>query len=127
MFRISSHRNRAGNLPWKVGKNIIRSHRSKQNENAPSPIAVTDSGILIEVSPLIAQNAFSPIDVTVFGITVFTQPVTSSFVLVLMTALQFSLESKTVFAGSTVMPLNEQYLNEAEPIDATLLGMFSTP
>ena len=101
--------------------------RSKQNEKAPAPMEVTELGMSIDVNPVRPQNAFSPIAETVLGITVFTHPVSSSFVLVVMMALQLSLESKTGFAGSTVIPLNAQYLNELVPIDVTLLGMFSTP
>ena len=101
--------------------------RLKQNEKAPSPMEVTDSGMSIEVRPVRPQNAFSPIEVTVLGITVLAHPVSSSLVLVTMMALQLSLESKTGFAGSTVMPLNSQYLNELVPIDSTWLGMFRTP
>ena len=98
----------------------------KQNAYAPAPILVTELGMSIEVNAR-PQNASSPIAVTVFGITVFTQPRISSLVSVAMTALQLSLESKTGFVGSTVMPLKLQYLKAIEPIDSTLLGMFKTP
>ena len=107
---------------------MVRSPVSpKQNANAPAPIEITESGMSIEVNASIPQNAFSPMAVTLFGITVFTHPVINSLVLVRMMALQLSLESKTGFAGSTVIPLNLQYLKASEPIDVTLLGMFSTP
>ena len=67
--------------------------RSKQKPNALSPMETTESGISMDVIPVMPLKAFLPMAVTVFGITVFLQPIVSSFVLVAMMALQSFLES----------------------------------
>ena len=54
---------------------------------------ITESGISIDVIPVMPLKALLPMVVTVFGITVFLQPVVSSLVLVSMMALQSFLES----------------------------------
>ena len=63
-------------------------------------------------------------DVTLLGITVFLQPVTNSFVDVLMIALQFSRESYTVLPLSTLIDVKPLQLWKAELLMVvTLLGM----
>ena len=48
--------------------------RPVQSWNAPSPINVTELGMVMLVSPLQPQNASSPIDVTELGISMLVRP-----------------------------------------------------
>ena len=59
-----------------------------QPQNAPSPIEVTELGIVTEVSPLQILNAPFPIEVTELGMMVFLHPAISVLEDVSMIALQ---------------------------------------
>ena len=67
--------------------------RPKHQENAASPIEVTELGISMLVRPEHPSNAELPIEVTELGITVFLQPAINLLLAVSIMALQFSLES----------------------------------
>ena len=97
-----------------------------QPPNAPSPIEVTELGMVMVmlVKPSQPPNASSPIEVTDLGIIVFLHPLINVFVAVSIMALQFSRESYTELALSTfilVKPL--QPPNAPSPIEVTELGM----
>ena len=64
--------------------------KPEQYSNAPSPILVTEFGMVIEVKPEQPENAAFPILVTEFGVIVFLHPAISVFVLVSIIALQLS-------------------------------------
>ena len=89
-----SHWKNALSPIWVTELGITKSPvKSKHKAKALLPIVSTDSGIIIEVIPVMPLKALLPMAVTVLGITVFLQPVTSSFVFVAMMALQSFLES----------------------------------
>ena len=64
-----------------------------QPANALSPIYYTLLGMVIEVKPVQPSNALASIPVTLLGITVVLQPTINVLFLVLIIALQLSLES----------------------------------
>ena len=78
----------------------------------------------MEVRPSQSRKAFSPIDEMLLGIVVVLQPATNSFVDVFIIALQFSLESYTLFPASTVNDSNWLLpANGFEPMLVTVFGI----
>ena len=94
-----------------------------QPENAYCPMEVTELGISIEVKPVQPEKALLPMEVTELGIVVVLQPTTNSLVLVLIMALQLSLESYTVFPEPTVICSNPVQPEKALYIEVTELGI----
>ena len=92
--------------------------------NAPTPIEVTELGIVMLVSPLQLPNASSLMDVMEFGMTVFWQPTINELLAVSMMALELLRESyigllfATLILVSPLQPENAQL-----PIEVTELGM----
>ena len=68
-------------------------------------IEVIAVGIVILVSPVQPKNAPSPIEVTELGMVVFLQPATRELVKVSIIALQPCLLSYTGFPSSTVIKI----------------------
>ncbi len=93
-------------------------------ENAPSPIDVTELGMMMNVKPEQPEKAEPPIDVTPSGITVLLHPLINSLAEVFIIALQDSLESYTGLPSSTIIDVKPvQPLKALSPIDVTELGM----
>ena len=95
-----------------------------QSRNALLPIEVTELGMVTLVKPEQPLNAPLPIEVTELGIIVFLHPLINVFVAVSIMALQFSRESYTELPLSTFMlvrPLQSE--NASVPILVTELPM----
>ena len=67
--------------------------RLEQQENAPSPMVVTELGMLMAVRLERPRNAPAPMEVTELGIVVFLQPAINVLVAVSIMALQLLRES----------------------------------
>jgi uncharacterized protein YqcC (DUF446 family) len=79
----------------------------------------------MEFKPSHRSKALSPMEVTELGMTVFLQPIISWLSLVLMMALQLSLESNKAFPSSMTICVNlEQLANTELPKEVTVLGNF---
>lgn len=125
---------------------IITDVRASQLEKAKVFIAVTPSGIVIEVSDVHPSKAYSPMRVTLLGIAieamcflprnafgeiavipsgimVLSLPASKVFVLVMMMALQWLRLSYLGLPSSTTIVESGQRLNARYPIEVTLFGM----
>lgn len=91
-LRLLQPRNAELSTYWMAERTYTDS-RFSQLSNANLSIAVTLSGISIEVSPRQPRNAHSPIVVTPYGILVVWQPCTRVFEALSIIALQLFLES----------------------------------
>lgn len=89
------------------------------------PITVTELGIINSPDkPLQLEKAELPIEVTELGMNEFLQPRINSFVLVLMRALQLSLESKKMLPIPTeIVSKLKQPLKALWPIEVTEFPM----
>ena len=92
--------------------------------NAPSPMLVTLSGILMDVRPLHLENALFPMLVTLSGIIVFLHPAMSLFDAFSMIALHSFRESYFLLFLSTTMLVRLLHLENALfPMLVTLPGI----
>lgn len=82
---------------------IVMEVKLLQSEKQWSPTLVTELGMAMEVKLLQPEKQEAPRLVTEFGINVFLHPANNLLVEVSMIALQFSLESYTGLAVSTVI------------------------
>jgi hypothetical protein len=85
-------------------------------EKAFSPMKVTPSGMMIEEELVVSKHekALCPMILTLLGIIVLLHPKISSFVPVLIMALQLSRESYTGLFGSTTMELSLSHIRKAD-------------
>ena len=98
--------------------------RPVQSQKAPSPIEVTELGMVTEVSPEQRKKAYSLMAVTELGMIVLLQPTINLFVDVSIIALQLSRESYVPLFLSTVTEVSPEQQEKAdEPIEVTELGM----
>ena len=94
--------------------------RFLQPEKASLLMFITPSGMVMEVSLLQPSKARRPILVTLWGIIVVEVPLTNSFHLVFMMALQLSRESYTGFPLATVIEVGGSQIQKA------ILSIFTT-